>query len=325
MGKGGGGGGNAGATTAVRRSTRVMARHESDAKITAREPAPTDANASVVSGVEPVAEKDFANDERDRPDRFEGPEPVYPTKWWHAAHHVMVFAACVALHITARHSGGFFHSLPLTLAMMWYGDAYTAVLHCALDREECLRVKILNGAARGFQAHHEFPYASTRGRGVYRMICDTHRIQIITIASSIVFGRWNAMTARVCLMKLIVSAYGGATGHFYAHGGGSTRPAWVKLGQRLRLLLHPKHHVGGHHVAPHGINFGIVNGWSNRVLNRVLHHDSPSIATILCCWAFLSLFDVAIIERCVVPGEAALRVAYETGKELGFRTVFGSA
>jgi len=246
------------------------------------------------------------DDERDRPERFTGPEPVLPTRWWHAVHHALVLTACVCLHVTTYaddgpRGGGFFHSIPLTLIMLWYGDAYTALLHCALDRPECLNVPLLNGAARGFQAHHEFPYASTRGRGVYRMICDTHRIQIITIASALVFGRWNAMTARVCLMKLAVSAYGGATGHFYAHGGGAGRPGWVKAAQKCHLLLPPEHHVGGHHVKPHDKNFGIVNGWSNRVLNRVLSHETPSVRTMLWIWGFLSLFDVAIIERCVAP------------------------
>ena len=109
------------------------------------------------------------------------------------------------------------------------------------------------------------------------------------------------MTARVCLMKLAVSAYGGATGHFYAHGGGAGRPGWVKAAQKCHLLLPPEHHVGGHHVKPHDKNFGIVNGWSNRVLNRVLSHETPSVPTMLWIWGFLSLFDVAIIERCVAP------------------------
>lgn len=294
MGKGGGRGGDA--TTAARRSSRSKA-------------GATAGPAEGPAGSALAVEKDFADDERDRPERFTGPEPVLPTRWWHAAHHALVFASCLVLHFATRGDpgptgGGFFHSLPLTLWMLWYGDAYTAVLHCALDRAECLNVSILNGAARGFQAHHEFPYASTRGRGVYRMICDTHRIQVITIASAFVFGRWNAMTARICLMKLLVSAYGGATGHFYAHGGGATRPKWVKVAQRTRLLLTPKHHVGGHHVAPHGKNFGIVNGWSNGFVNTFLNHETPSVATLLWLWGFLSLFDVALIERCVAPSEA---------------------
>ena len=89
-----------------------------------------------------------------------------------------------------------------------------------------------------------------------------------------------------------------------AHGGGATRPKWVKVAQKTRLLLTPKHHVGGHHVAPHGINFGIVNGWSNGFVNTFLNHETPSVATLLWLWGFLSLFDVALIERCVAPSEA---------------------
>jgi hypothetical protein len=56
------------------------------------------------------------------------------------------------------------------------------------------------------------PLASTHGRGVYRMICDTQRIQLITVGSALLFGRWNALTAKLVLMKLVFSAYGGATG-----------------------------------------------------------------------------------------------------------------
>jgi hypothetical protein len=133
------------------------------------------------------------------------------------------------------------------------------------------------------------------------MICDTQRIQLITIGAAVVFGRWNLMTARLVLMKLVTSAYGGATGHFYAHGGGKGRGPVIRTMQKLHLLLPPKHHVGGHHVAPHDKNFGIVNGLSNYFLNPLLWSNSPPLWVCLASWAFLSLFDVAIIERCVEP------------------------
>lgn len=164
--------------------------------------------------------------------------------------------------------------------------------------------RYIQGAARGFQAHHEYPLASTHGRGLYRMICDTQRIQLITMGAAVVFGRWNVMTARLVLMKLIVSAYGGATGHFYAHGGGKGRGPVIRTLQRLHLLLPPKHHVGGHHEKPHDKNFGIVNGLSNYLLNPLLGDEAPSLLACLALWAFLSLFDVAIIERCVEPASA---------------------
>ena len=57
-------------------------------------------------------------------------------------------------------------SVALTVFMLWYSDAYTAVLHAALDREKCLDVKILNGAARGFQAHHDYPLAGAYTRSL---------------------------------------------------------------------------------------------------------------------------------------------------------------
>ena len=124
MGKGGGRGGDA--TTAARRSSRSKA-------------GATAGPAEGPAGSALAVEKDFADDERDRPERFTGPEPVLPTRWWHAAHHALVFASCLVMHFATRGDpgptgGGFFHSLPLTLQMLWYGDAYTAVLHCALDR-----------------------------------------------------------------------------------------------------------------------------------------------------------------------------------------------
>lgn len=136
------------------------------------------------------------------------------------------------------------------------------------------------------------------------MICDTQRIQLITIASAVVFARWNLTTTKLVLLKLVLSAYGGATGHFYAHGGGKGRGPVIRTLQKWHLMLPPSHHVGGHHRAPHDKNFGIVSGLSNYLLNPVLGHESPSLGSCLAAWAFLSLFDVAIIERCVAPASA---------------------
>ena len=68
-------------------------------------------------------------------------------------------------------------------------------------------------------------------------------------------------------------------------------------------MLPPRHHVGGHHVKPHDKNFGIVNGLSNYALNPWLKDTRPRVKTLFAAWAFLSLFDVAIIERLVEPVE----------------------
>lgn len=92
--------------------------------------------ASVAAGGE--AEKGEAA-EVDVGERFDGPEPVLPCTMRHHVHHALVWSAAAALMVY----DGFFWSFPLTAFMLWYGDAYTAVLHCALDRPGCLDVKIL--------------------------------------------------------------------------------------------------------------------------------------------------------------------------------------
>ena len=249
--------------------------------------------------------------------RFDGPEPVQPCTRINLAHHVVVFAAIAYSLVTHGCP-----SLGVVAFMLWYADAYTAVLHAALDRPGCLYVKILHGAARGFQAHHDYPLASTHGRGCYRMICDTQRIQTITIVSALVFGRWNVATFQICLMKLLFSAYGGATGHFYAHGGAKPRGPAIKLAQKCHMLLPPKHHVGGHHAPPHDKNFGIFNGLSNYALNPFLGAPmNPPLGVLLAAWAALSLFDVAVVERCVGPVGEVVGRGVATALELARSSV----
>ena len=165
----------------------------------------------------PLAERDAVAS--DRP-KFDGPEPVLPCRWYSGVHHALVAAACVALFV---HDGFFLHSLPLTAFMVWYADAYTAVLHCALDREPCLDIPALHSAARDSRRTTSTPLASTRGRGLYRMLCDTHRIQLITIASALAFARWNLTSVRVCLLKLALAAYGAPRDTFTRTGAAPPR------------------------------------------------------------------------------------------------------
>ena len=120
MGKGGGGGGDAVTATALRRSPRSKA----DAIAGARG-AEGPARGALPRRKDRTDKphQSWDDDERDRPERFTGPEPVLPTRWWHAVHHALVLTACVCLHVSTYaddgpRGGGFFHSIPLTLIMV---------------------------------------------------------------------------------------------------------------------------------------------------------------------------------------------------------------
>ena len=101
------------------------------------------APAGTKGGAAELEEKDAKSE--DRP-RFDGPEPIHPCTKRHHVHHFLVWSAVAALLVY----DGFFWSLPLTAFMVWYGDAYTAVLHCALDRPACLDIKILTAGGLPF-------------------------------------------------------------------------------------------------------------------------------------------------------------------------------
>ena len=191
----------------------------------------------------PLAERDAVAS--DRP-KFDGPEPVLPCRWYSGVHHALVAAACVALFV---HDGFFLHSLPLTAFMVWYADAYTAVLHCALDREPCLdipRAALRREDSRRTTSIRSRPHADADCTACYATRIASNSLRSRARSRSRV---GTSPSVRVCLLKLALAAYGGAAGHFYAHGGGAARGSAVHFLQRAHLMLPPKHHVGGHHEA----------------------------------------------------------------------------
>lgn len=86
-------------------------------------------------------------------------------------------------------------------------------------------------------------------------------------------------------------------GHYYAHCP-NLAPEPLKALQRAGILLPPAHHWQ-HHKAPYAVNFGIVNGLSNRALNLALRTDGPlyRFEAVLLLWVLLTAFDVVVAER----------------------------
>jgi len=226
--------------------------------------------------------------------RFPPPVQVPPT-WWQLAHHAAVVSAVLG---TVMLAPAHLPPVSLVVVMFLYSDAYSAVLHCALDREEALGLPRWTGlgkTAEGFQVHHDHPMASTRGVGLYRLFCDTVKIQWVTGALALATASWTLLTAQVLLLKWLCCAYGTQLGHYWSHVPAGGRPAVVRWLQAAHLLLPPEHHVQGHHKPPHNKHFGIVSGLSNYFINPFLR-DAP-FAAVFAVLVFLTIFDVALIVR----------------------------
>jgi ubiquitin-conjugating enzyme E2 variant len=55
---------------------------------------------------------------------------------------------------------------------------------------------------------------------------------------------------------------------FHKCGHRPCGPAWVKLLQRLRLVLPVRHHLR-HHSGNHDVNYCLINGWADLTLGRL--------------------------------------------------------
>jgi hypothetical protein len=120
---------------------------------------------------------------------------------------------------------------------------------------------------------------------------------VCTIVAFLISGRRNQETLLQCLLKAITCAYGTQVGHYYAHCSHNT-PMLVKKLQGIHLLLPGAHHWK-HHKEPYAVNFGIVNGLSNKVMNLFLRTTGPlyNFNVVLTVWIVLSCFDIVVAER----------------------------
>jgi hypothetical protein len=98
-------------------------------------------------------------------------------------------------------------------------------------------------------------------------------------------------------MKSCFSAFLRQVGHYYAHCI-HLAPAPIKWLQRAHILLPPAEHWQ-HHKAPYAVNFGIVNGLSNYMLNPIVRSDRKgfSFEVVAATWLVLTAFDVVVAER----------------------------
>lgn len=218
------------------------------------------------------------------------PPPHVPTTWWQAVHHMMFVCFSLGVAIFAPWA---LPPLPLVVFMFLYGDFMSALLHCTFDHEECLDLPVLGFVANGFQMHHAYPAESTSGVGLYRLCCDTVRVQWILLATFALFSSHSVLAAQILYLKMLFAAYGSAVGHFYAHHPAKERPAVVHLLQRLHILLPPQHHAV-HHKAPYREHLTSVSGLADSLINPILRSSEflPCIATL----GVLTVVDNRVIE-----------------------------
>jgi len=183
--------------------------------------------------------------------------------------------------------------LPLVVtfvALYFYIDFYSGVLHVVLDNPDFCRVPLLDVPCVEFQWHHTYAYdISTRKlTDVWGDLNPLLAIKAVVLF--IVLG-----PSRLALMVLGVGmfwAYVNQFAHRMAHASVSSRPAWAQWLQRRRLIVPPAvHHA---HHATYDTSYPVLSGHSRHLIDRLLKWV-PNKWVWLIVFLAMSGFDIVLI------------------------------
>ena len=207
----------------------------------------------------------------------------------HRAKWLVVFYSVVCAYwLTRSPSPGFLlASLALWTVFM---DFYGAVLHVVLDTPDFIWLPAIGEGALEFQWHHSIP-RDIVSKDFLEVCGDLNWVCFLHLAWHLyLFGLpMQCHAANTLLGVKLLMAYLGQWSHRMAHELDSNRPAWVKIGQRIGLLLPPEVHQGHHTSYDDG--FPILNGLTLNLV-RGLRRVMPDPRAWLVLFAVLSLGDV---------------------------------
>lgn len=143
-------------------------------------------------------------------------------------------------------------------------DAGSAFVHHALDNYGNEHTPIFGGAVKDFQWHHTDPNAESRSgfaASAWRTAAGTLAPLLATLVAR------PGLPIGVAVGVAALAAIFATENHKAAHRRPEDVPLVYKLAQLIGLSVSKEGH-DTHHVSPHHEFYGIINGWSNKVLDR---------------------------------------------------------
>lgn len=159
----------------------------------------------------------------------------------------------------------------MTVARYIVMDLYSGILHIVLDSEEFLSWRIPGfwKAALEFHWHHEIPQ-DLSSKPFVEVVGDLIGvITAFTLSAHLIYGSMGLLTHHYCFGLGInfLLAIWLQLGHRMSHTRPADRPTWVKVVQKLQILLPPSDHQKHHQT--YDRNFCICHGHCNGLLNWV--------------------------------------------------------
>jgi plasmanylethanolamine desaturase len=163
--------------------------------------------------------------------------------------------------------------VPALLLGIVIGDFVTGVVHWAADTYCSEDTPIIGQSLiKPFRMHHVDP-KEICSHGIVNTLGNTCILGVpLLIVCLIILLSWptsiSASAAFALLTTVIVVGVTVVTNQLHKWAHQDDPPKAVRLLQRTRIILDPKHHEA-HHSAPFNSHYSITNGWMNPLLNKV--------------------------------------------------------
>lgn len=182
-------------------------------------------------------------------------------------------------------------------------DLYSGILHIVLDSEVFLSWKIPGfwKGALEFQWHHEIPQ-DLASKPFVEVVGDLIGPMLGFLLATHIYGPAGLITHHHAfgLGVNFLLALWLQLGHRMSHTRPADRPAWVKVAQRLQILLPPSDHQKHHQT--YDRNFCICHGHCNGILNWVTQNliklDQTTVWFLM--WIFMTVGEPFLSSRIIV-------------------------
>jgi len=168
-----------------------------------------------------------------------------------------------ALGLRALPEGGVWLAVLACFAGLCVADFMSGLVHWSADTYGSPTTPVFGGFVRTFREHHadqiditRHDFIETNG-DVCIFSSPVHFVLLLVVEDP--FGL-------ACIFGVFFGSYFNSQLHKWAHS--AERPRLVRLFQRLRLVLSPRHH-SRHHSGPHLTHYCITNGWMNTLLDGI--------------------------------------------------------
>ena len=162
--------------------------------------------------------------------------------------------------------------VPALLLGIIIGDFVTGVVHWAADTYCSEDTPIIGQSLiKPFRMHHVDP-KEICSHGIVNTLGNTCILGVPLLALCIILLSWpasiSALIAFALLTTVIVVGVTVITNQLHKWAHQDDPPGAVRLLQKTRIILEPKHHEA-HHSEPFNSHYSITNGWVNPLLNKV--------------------------------------------------------